>query len=30
MANNMERTGAGWRASEGAQEWLDMRQSLAL
>ena len=29
MANDMERTGAGARASEGAQEWLDMMQSLA-
>ena len=29
MANNMERMGAGTRASEGAQEWLDLMQSLA-
>ena len=29
MANNMERMGADARAPEGAQEWLDLMQSLA-
>ncbi len=29
MANNMERMGTGAQASEGAQQWLDLMQSLA-